>query len=254
MNRLCFLLLLTVQCLIPSPGISQERSARTGMPPHPMRQSRGFFDYVLGQINPDGKDYGATADDIRGDTVRNTLDDLYFWSNLFTLGILAGVSTALYLQLCASQKKETICVALITQLYNGRVSDRMEIDRRTAHYNQLVERHNADIEQSLLAQSRAQGVEESTSTKIKRNAEKLEMRKIGPSALTLPEHSEAGPTPSGGTEAPRTSPPETQEGALLLERRLEAMRNTEQNLRERLNQTTFQLEQERQRNATLKGA
>jgi hypothetical protein len=148
MNRLCFLLLLTVLCLIPSPGISQERSARTGMPPHPMRQSRGFFDYVLGKINPDGKDYGATADDIRGDTVRNTLDDLYFWSNLFTLGILAGVSTALYLQLRASQKKETICVALITQLYNGRVSDRMEIDRRTAHYNQLVERHNADIEQS----------------------------------------------------------------------------------------------------------
>jgi len=254
MNRLCFLLLLTVLCLIPSPGISQERSARTGMPPHPMRQSRGFFDYVLGQINPDGKDYGATADDIRGDTVRNTLDDLYFWSNLFTLGILAGVSTALYLQLRASQKKETICVALITQLYNGRVSDRMEIDRRTAHYNQLVERHNADIEQSLLAQSRAQGVEESTSTKIKRNAEKLEKRKIGSSALTLPEQAEAGPLSSDSNESPRPSTPETQQGALLLERRLEAMRNTEQNLRERLNQTTFQLEQERQRNATLKGA
>ena len=132
-----------------------------------MRQSRGFFDYVLGKINPDGKDYGATADEIRGDTVRNTLDDLYFWSNLFTLGILAGVSTALYLQLRASDRRAgDLCRARITQFYNGRVSDRMEIDRRTAHYNQLVERHNADIEQSLLAQSRAQGVEESTSTKI----------------------------------------------------------------------------------------
>jgi hypothetical protein len=254
MNRLRLFLVLTVLCLIPSSCMSQERPAGTGTSPHPVTHSKGFFDYVLGKINPDGKDYGATADAVRGGAVRNTLDDLYFWSNLFTLLILAGVSTAMYLQLRASQKKEAICVALITQLYNGRVSDRMELDRRTAHYNQLVELHNAGIEQSLLAQSRTQGVEESTSTKIKRNAEKLEKRRIGPSALTLPEQSEAGPAPSGRTEPPRTSPSETKEGALLLERRLEAMRNTEQNLRERLNQTTFQLEQERQRNATLKGA
>jgi len=254
MNRLRFLLLLTALCLIPSPGISQDYSAGTGTSPLPVRQSMGFFDYVLGKINPDGKDYGATTDAVRGGAVRNTLDDLFFWSNLFTLVILAGVSTALYLQLRASQKKEAICVALITQLYNGRVSDRMEIDRRTEHYSQLVERHNAGIEQNLLAQSRAQGAEESTSTKIRRNAEKLEKRKIGPSALTLPEQAEAGPLSSDRNESPRPSPPETQQGALLLERRLEAMRNTEQNLRERLNQTTFQLEQERQRNATLKGA
>jgi hypothetical protein len=41
---------------------------------------------------------------------------------------------------------------------------------------------------------------------------------------------------------------------MLLERQIEAMRNTEHNLKERLNQATFQLEQERQRNAALKGA
>jgi hypothetical protein len=254
MNAPRLLLVLTVLCLIPAHAISQERSARTSVSPHPVRQSKGFFDYVLGKINPDGRDYGATVDAVRGGAVRNTLDDLYLWSNLFTLMILAGVSTAMYLQLRASQKKEAICVALITQLYNGRVSDRMEIERRTAHYNQLVEQHNAGIEQSLLAQTRAQAVEESTSTKIKRSAEKLEKRKIGPSPLTAPEQADSEPAPSGRTEPPRTSPPETKEGALLLERRLEAMRNTEQNLRERLNQTTFQLEQERQRNATLKGA
>jgi len=253
MSHLRSLLVLSCLCLMPSLNWSQERPTGTAEP-HTVRRSKGFFDYVLGKLNPEGKDYGATADDVRGNAVRNTLDDLYFWSNLFTLTILAGVSLSLYLQLRASQKKETICAALITQLYNGRVSDRTEIDRRTAHYNQLVEQHNAGIEQSLLVQTRAQGIEESTSIKIRRNAEKLEKRKIGPSALTLPEQAEASPPPSDRAESPKPSPPETQQGALLLERRLEAMRNTEQNLRERLNQTTFQLEQERQRNATLKGA
>jgi hypothetical protein len=40
----------------------------------------------------------------------------------------------------------------------------------------------------------------------------------------------------------------------LLQRRIEAMQNTEQNLKQRLSQTTALLDQERRRNATLKGA
>jgi len=41
---------------------------------------------------------------------------------------------------------------------------------------------------------------------------------------------------------------------LLLQRRVEALQNSEQNLKQRLNQTTVLLDQERRRNATLKGA
>jgi hypothetical protein len=45
-----------------------------------------------------------------------------------------------------------------------------------------------------------------------------------------------------------------QQSNLLLQRRIEAMQNTEQNLKQRLSQTTALLDQERRRNATLKGA
>jgi predicted RNase H-like nuclease (RuvC/YqgF family) len=45
-----------------------------------------------------------------------------------------------------------------------------------------------------------------------------------------------------------------QQDNLLLEHRVEAMRNTEQNLKERLNQTTSLLDQERRHNQALKGA
>ena len=45
-----------------------------------------------------------------------------------------------------------------------------------------------------------------------------------------------------------------QQNNLLLQRRVEALQNSEQNLKQRLNQTTVLLDQERRRNATLKGA
>jgi hypothetical protein len=49
-------------------------------------------------------------------------------------------------------------------------------------------------------------------------------------------------------------PADLQQSNLLLQRRVEALQNSEQNLKQRLNQTTGLLDQERRRNATLKGA
>jgi len=45
-----------------------------------------------------------------------------------------------------------------------------------------------------------------------------------------------------------------QQSNLLLQRRVEALENSENNLKQRLNQTTLLLDEERRRNATLKGA
>jgi hypothetical protein len=45
-----------------------------------------------------------------------------------------------------------------------------------------------------------------------------------------------------------------QQSNLMLQRRVEALENSENNLKQRLNQTTILLDEERRRNATLKGA
>lgn len=45
-----------------------------------------------------------------------------------------------------------------------------------------------------------------------------------------------------------------QQSHLLLQRRVEALQNSEQNLRQRVNQLTTLLDQERRRNGALKGA
>ena len=45
-----------------------------------------------------------------------------------------------------------------------------------------------------------------------------------------------------------------QQNVLLLQRRVEALQNSERNLKQRLNQTTALLDEERRRNSSLKGA
>jgi hypothetical protein len=54
--------------------------------------------------------------------------------------------------------------------------------------------------------------------------------------------------------APDATAASLQQSNLLLQRRVEALQNSEQNLKQRLNQTTVLLDQERRRNVTLKGA
>ena len=127
--------------------------SNSGRPTTPTSQSapkrQGFFDYALGKINPHGIDYGASMESGRNAVVENTIDDLYFWSNVVTLLLLSGLVAIVLLQWRAADKREVIAASLIAQLWNGRVSDRIEIERRTQQFNQLVEAHNADVEKNL---------------------------------------------------------------------------------------------------------
>jgi hypothetical protein len=235
-------------------AVGQEHSAPASAPQKTGRRSQGFLDYTLGKINPNDKNYGLDAEGLRAEAVHDTLDDLYFWSNVVTLSLLAAITLIRFLELRSAGKKEIICATLLTQLWNGRVSDLSEIDRRTDQYNALVEQNNLEVERRLMSNSQAPDTEESSTSKIKRTVEKLERRSAtaqspDPSKPPIERNSRSVSTPSAPSDST-----DARQRTLLLERRIEAMRNTEHNLKERLNQATFQLEQERQRNAALKGA
>jgi len=228
----------------PSPQIAPAQSDKS---------RQGFFDYALGKVNPDQIDYGGQVAAERAVFVAKTLDNLLFWSNAIALSLFAGVTTLHILNLRSSEKKELIAASLITELWNGRVSDHAEIARRTDEYNHLVEKHNAAL---ALAANQAAERSSSESRADVRTQRKVERLIEGPRATAKTE--QPGPGPAGPRRSSAVhdtaSASDLGQQALLLERRIEAMQNTEQNLRERLNQTTALLEQERQRNRTLKGA
>jgi len=60
------------------------------------RQRQGFLDYALGKINPSNTDYGTAMANGRSDLVGHTIDDLYFWSNAVTLGLLVCSAGIIY--------------------------------------------------------------------------------------------------------------------------------------------------------------
>jgi hypothetical protein len=209
---------------------------------------RGFLDYALGKINPKDRDYGALMQAERETAVRHTIDDLYFWSNVLSLLLLTGAVAIIFLQWRAAEKRELIAASLIAQLWNGRVSDRIEIDRRTEQFNQLVATHNAEVERSLAAKPQP-----TTTSELRRTVETLDKRSTPVAPAVEGEAANVSVTASAND--PRSDSPAVglQQRNVMLERQVEAMKNTETNLRKRLNDTISQLEQERNRNQALKG-
>ena len=172
-----------------------------------------------------------------------TIDDLYFWSNVVTLVLLSGMAAVVFLQWRAMDKREHIAASLIAQLWNGRVSDRIEIERRTEQFNQLVETHNADVERSLAQRANPSERENDKPANLARSVRDLADATVSRGTPSDP----VGPQVAG-------TPAMDQQNVLLLQRRVESLQNSERNLKQRLNQTTALLDEERRRNSSLKGA
>jgi hypothetical protein len=254
MKRFSTLLVYTVVVFGPALIYGQDHAATPNAQPQKSPKTQGFADYTLGKVNPDDTDYGAALNAARGTAVSLTIDDLYFWSNLVALILLSGVTTFFLFHLRTADKKEITAATLIAQLWNGRVSDRIEIERRTEQYNNLVDEHNAVVERELMTKAPEADSETKPATSLNRTVGEI-TDALRPENRSAPRTS-FEPMPSGAKEAAATGIEvvRLQQENVLLEHRVEAMRNTEQNLKERLNQTTSQLDQERRRNQALKGA
>ena len=239
-------------CAIAPAPMAQTRTVQPQTARQAVRQ--GFFDYALGKINPSNTDYGAAMAEGRSEAVSHTIDDLYFWSNAVTLGLLVCSAGIIYFEWRSAAKKEIVAATIIAELWNGRVSDRIEILGRTEQFNQLAERHNAEIESALMAKQLPNQVAEPETTDLKDTVHALARmasarnEDAAGSSSDVPGTSLADPLLAGNSIMT------VQQQVQLLKNSLEATRNSERNLRERLNQTNTQLDEERRRNRTLKGA
>ena len=237
-------LIATAFCCVATRFVGQTPSEPGVHAPQLAPKRQGFFDYALGKVNPHDTDYGSKMLSARNAVVGYTIDDLYFWSNVVTLLVLCGLAAIVLFQWRAMNKRELIAASLIAQLWNGRVSDRMEIERRTEQFNQLVEAHNAEAEAALSRKTGASEQESGTNGSLTRSVRALADSK--------------GISPAEAEKIAATAPDATaaslEQSNLLLQRRVEALQNSELNLKQRLNQTTVLLDQERRRNSTLKGA
>ncbi len=235
-------------------AVAQNTNALPPNSAHAPHRPQGFLDYTLAKINPGNKDIGAELQADRTAIVEQSINNLYFWSNAFTLSLLVAATALVFLERRGAWKKDLITATLLTELWNGRISDRTEIERRTAQYNQLADLHNAEVERGLISRSEPTTPTERMDSKAQRNVNKL-VEKPGPVLDTSrsPTTTDAA-TPAAHAPPVEAGPASLQQKVLLQQGQIEAMRNTEQNLKERLNQTTALLEQERKRNQSSKRA
>jgi len=115
----------------------------------PSKRPQGMVGYYLSQINPGDRDYGAKLAEKRAELVGDTVDNIYFWSNVVSISLLGVLGIWLVLEQRAKNKVEIIASHLIAQLWNGRISDRIEIENRTSRYNEIVNQLNEITEKKL---------------------------------------------------------------------------------------------------------
>ena len=258
MRRLLAIQLLIIPllfCLAAPNMVGQTQSTSPQKAVQTQRQSQGFFDYALGKINPSNTDYGTAMANGRSDLVGHTIDDLYFWSNAVTLGLLVCAAGIIYFEWRSAAKKEIVAATIIVELWNGRVSDKIEIVRRTQQFNQLVELQNQDTERLLSAGPKTSEHEQEAAESITKNVGQngySGSSAAGSAAKSTSPASRATESAAVGNANDGTA--RLQQSNLMLQRRVEALENSEKNLKQRLNQTTILLDEERRRNATLKGA
>ena len=244
----------TLMTAIDSSALAQIASANQQQAIQTRKTQKGFLDYALGKINPEQKDYGSQVEVERQVLVEETLDKAFFWSNIFSLLLLAFVMTLYFLTSRSGDKKELIAATLIAELWNGLVSSREEIERMEKD-NQLILTRNKELEQSLQNAASAKTAEGRSDTRTQKKVERLiEGPKLAPVDSDDDPQLEPGSSKRPGKPSGFAGLTDLQQRNVILERQIEAMRNTEQNLKERLNQTTSLLDQERKRNRTLKGA
>ena len=258
MRRLLAIQLLIIPllfCLAAPNMVGQTQSTSPQKAVQTQRQSQGFFDSALGKINPSNTDYGASMASSRDSIVNHTVDDLYFWSNVITLGLLVCAAGIIYFEWRSAAKNEIVAATIIAELWNGRVTDKIEIVRRTEQFNQLVELQNQETERRLSAGPKTSEQEQEAAGSITKSVSQIG-QSGSPVAGSAAKSTFPAPraTESAAVENANDGTARLQQSNLLLQRRVEALENSEKNLKQRLNQTTLLLDEERRRNATLKGA
>jgi hypothetical protein len=229
------------------------------------RRQQSFTDYALGKINPGNSDMGRAYQEAREQIVHGTVDDLYFWSNCVSLTLLIGVTGFFFLHLRSADKKERIAATLIAQMWNGRVSDKIEIELRTERYNALADEHNRLVERSLsVATPRRRGETSDTTRGVEEESSVVAddqsavwkplttaelVRELGsesgsrttvaPESMRESETPERDtseqPSPPGAPEHPATDPFKRDQEIKRLRSQVQALKNRESNLLVRLN-------------------
>jgi hypothetical protein len=224
------------------------------------RQKDGFVDFALKRINPTDKDYGQCLDEGRKLLIEETIRNGYFWSNVVALGLLACLFIIIVYQRTVQTHREWTTADLLAQHAHALSRANAHVEEATSRNRGLMEALTALRESALRSQAPPGDAQDRPPVQTVSSR----ASSIPASQVATPKNGNAATAPSRSARASTATPPVNQIGLFKpevdlvmkvnsLEQQLGRSQDEAKLLRRQLNESDRRLQEEQQRNRSLKG-
>jgi hypothetical protein len=208
------------------------RSSHDPAPRKPQKHYDSFVDFALKQINPQDIDYGQRIEEARQSFIDDSILSLEFWGNTLPVIVLL-IAFGMFVRQDNERKRREILVAEVLAWYhNGLVDAHQEHSGLLTKYRQLKKIYDDQREAKL-----AEGAQPVGSDSLPPGTGKKESRGSGQPAQP----------PASGT---KPQPPSEVESLRI---QVSELTNANKSLRQQISTVGHRLQEEVQKNRTLKG-
>jgi len=252
-----FLAMLPSLCFAQARASGYDPAAQAQSP----RPKDGFVDFALKRINPTDKDYGQCLDEGRKLLIEETVRNGYFWSNLVALGLLACLFVIIVYQRTVQTHREWTTTDMLAQHAHALSRANAHVEEATTRNRGLMEALTALRESALRSQAPPGEAQDRPAVQTVGSR----ASSIPASQVSTPKNGNAATAPSRSARAATATPPANQIGLFKpevdlvmkvnsLEQQLGRSQDEAKLLRRQLNESDRRLQEEQQRNRSLKGA
>ena len=250
------------------PSLCFAQARRSGYDPAAQaqspRQKDGFVDFALKRVNPTDKDYGQCLDEGRKMLLEETIRNGYFWSNLVALGLLACLFVIIVYQHRVQTCREWTAAEMLAQHEHALARANAHAEEATSRNRSLMEALTTLRESALRSQASPGEVQDRSAPQTVRSR----ASSIQASQVATPKNgnatSAADRSASAATATRPANQPANQIGLFKpdvdlimkvnsLEQQLGRSQDEAKLLRRQLNESDRRLQEEQQRNRSLKG-
>lgn len=229
-------------------------------PQRPSKPRDSFVDFTLNRINRSEMDYGQCLGEGRTMLLEETVRNAYFWSNVVALGLLGCLFIIIVYQHWIQAKREWTAAEMLTQLEQSLARSNAQVEEATKRNRALTE-SLAALKQSTL---QSQPPRADTVDKTPFRPPRSHTASVQVSTTTAPKGDGAKPAVDRPAVATVASNPGDQIALFkpevelvtkvnVLEQQLGRSHELEKHLRRQLNETGRRLQEEQERNRSLKG-
>ncbi|MGA8491589.1 MAG: hypothetical protein WB711_14275 [Terriglobales bacterium] len=220
----------------------------------------GFVDFALKRINPADKDYGQCLDEGRKMLLEETIRNGYFWSNLVALGLLACLFVIIVYQHRVQTCREWTAAEMLAQHEHALARANAQVEEATSRNRGLMEALTALRESALRSQASPGEVQDRPAPQTVRSR----TSSIPASQVATPKNGNATSAADRSASAATVTRSANQIGLFKpdvelimkvnsLEQQLGRSQDEAKLLRRQLNESDRRVQEEQQRNRSLKG-